>query len=123
MTDFVDPMMCTYLDVDPYLVPDADEATIKQFAFDWLAGTIWPFNEQTRECFMLMALIPDEDRRALAIGNVGLIYEHVSNAGPRAINGKPVFLSARMLNRSDVDRVSALVVKLAAALDPEPENG
>ena len=34
-----------------------------------------------------------------------MIYEYIENAGPRAINGNPTFLSLRMISKDDTKKV------------------
>jgi hypothetical protein len=39
-----------------------------------------------------------------AISDIGLIWEYLEQAGPRSINGYPIFFSARLMNRTDMER-------------------
>lgn len=39
------------------------------------------------------------------VPSIGLIYEYLSEAGPLSINGGPVFMSVRMLNKDDASKV------------------
>jgi len=43
--------------------------------------------------------------------NYGVIYEHLSKAGPRSINGNPCFFSCRILSVSDWARVRPAIVR------------
>jgi len=43
--------------------------------------------------------------------NLGVIYEHYSKAGPRSVNGQPIFFSCCILSRSDWQRASAAIVR------------
>jgi len=43
--------------------------------------------------------------------NLGVIYERMSKAGPRSINGQPIFFSFSILNRSDWVRAHAAIVR------------
>jgi hypothetical protein len=52
---------------------------------------------------------------ATRLRNLGCLYEHLSQAGPRSINGYPIFWSVRILNRDDWQRA-------AAAIDRELER-
>lgn len=42
-------------------------------------------------------------------GPHGMIYEWIGEAGPRSINGLPVFTSLQILNGEDVARVDAMI--------------
>ena len=39
------------------------------------------------------------------INNIGMIYEYYTEAGPRGINGNPIFYSCRFLSKSDCDKM------------------
>jgi len=43
--------------------------------------------------------------------NIGVIYEYISKAGPRSINGYPCFFSFRILNKADWLRAHAAIVR------------
>lgn len=43
--------------------------------------------------------------------NLGVIYEHLSAAGPRSVNGQPIFFSFHILNQSDWKRAHAAIVR------------
>lgn len=46
-----------------------------------------------------------------SLANVGVIYEWLSAALPRSVNGHPIFASMYLLNKSDWDRVRNAVIK------------
>ena len=54
--------------------------------------------------FMVLGLGAGAGMRKEDIDQVGLIWEHMSKAGPRAINGMPTFLSARLMHKDDWER-------------------
>ena len=43
--------------------------------------------------------------------HLGVIYEEISKAGPRSINGQPIFWSLRVINRSDWKRAHAAITR------------
>jgi hypothetical protein len=47
---------------------------------------------------------------------VGLIYEHLDKAGPRSVNGYPMFFSLRVMSPSDLERVQGVMDELGAVL-------
>lgn len=96
-----------------------DEA--REMAIGVLAGTVVTNlgmdKEVAQRVFMPLALINKEqfDRDVLPIiaphlledppgeGPVGLIYEHLSKAGPVAVNGMPTFFSFQMLTPEETE--------------------
>ncbi len=58
--------------------------------------------------------IHEATRRGFAVTrfqNLGVIYEEISKAGPRSINGQPIFWSLRIINRSDWKRAHAAITR------------
>jgi hypothetical protein len=49
--------------------------------------------------------------RQYNISSIGLLYEYIDTAGPMCINGYPIFLSHRMLNKKDTRKVFRMVDK------------
>lgn len=45
------------------------------------------------------------------LDDIGLIYEYMSEAGPRAINGNPCFVSFRIMNCADWKRAAEAITK------------
>jgi len=39
------------------------------------------------------------------IEGIGMIYEYISEAGPRSINGNPIFYSLKILSKTDCDKM------------------
>lgn len=63
-------------------------------------------------------LFMDEDARqklmdATESGEVAEIYEHLDNAGPRGINGYPIFMSMKTISRADLDTLVEMIAKLS----------
>lgn len=46
---------------------------------------------------------------------IGLIYGYIQQAGPRSVNGYPVFFNMQMLSNADAAKVDEYVGKLIAA--------
>ncbi len=54
------------------------------------------------------------------LSDIGLIYEDIGQAGPRSINGYPIFWSFRILNKSDWERArKAIAIELKRREDME----
>lgn len=64
--------------------------------------------------FMPIAFGAFADVRRADLKRIGVLWEFIDKAGPRGINGYPMFMSCRVLNRSDWDRARTAI---AAELD------
>lgn len=53
--------------------------------------------EDIKLSFMILRFMEKED-----FEDVGLVYEYMSKAGPRSVNGLPTFMSCRLLNIKEV---------------------
>ena len=111
-------------------VREKSDEEIKKLALDMMAGRVFTSlhireGEEARmlpSIFMPLVFIGgSEDGEALIeklkSGEITLIYEYLSEAGPRAINGYPSFLSMRCLNRADHKALSEMLNKLQTAID------
>lgn len=49
--------------------------------------------------------------------NLGFIYEYLSEAGPRSINGFPIFMSCKYVNQEDAKRIFGLVEKINESIN------
>lgn len=61
--------------------------------------------------FLMPGGKPDEN------GQTGMIYEWMEKAGPRSVNGMPMFWSAQMLNPTETQIVLDMVQELEAKAD------
>jgi hypothetical protein len=57
-----------------------------------------------RKYFKKKGLTAEEGRKKW-YDEIGLIYEYLDKAGPRCINGCPIFMSCRIMSKSDADRM------------------
>jgi hypothetical protein len=55
-------------------------------------------------------------------GPHGMIYEWMGKAGPRSINGMPIFTSLQTLSADDVARVDAMIEAINAVTGGEEEE-
>ena len=103
------------------------DAEIKQLAVDFHHGKIFCDRHIANVydipmVFMILSLMDDKARKTFVADNPGLLYEYLEAAGPRSINGMPIFLSMRMLSQEDTDKLFKLVGKLRAAEKAVCEN-
>lgn len=85
---------------------------LEKLAWDIVGGQVYT----DRHCpenlivsvFMPMMFVEDKS----FFDDVGLVYEYMDKAGPRSINGQPMFMSMRCLNKADtkilMERVATL---------------
>lgn len=101
-------------DEQPKLIPDFEPAELLKLARDIIAGDVfgsWSIRNthDIRMVFMTIALgayskgVPE---------NLAHLYEYVSEAGPRSVNGMPMFMSHRSINHSDFEKLDNLVKTL-----------
>jgi hypothetical protein len=57
-----------------------------------------------------LAHVPEE-----AAKHIGALYEYVDKAGPRSVNGKPIFMSMHLLHEDDLPLLRAEVERILAA--------
>jgi hypothetical protein len=69
-----------------------------------LAQQLWEAQKSCRRSVM-------EGFMAGLLSDLGVIYEEIRLAGPRGINGYPIFTSMRLLSRSDWDRARPIIQK------------
>lgn len=101
-------------ETQPRLIPDQEPAALLKLARDIMAGDVfgsWGVRQANdmRMVFMTIAL------GAYGKGapeNLAHVYEYVSEAGPRSINGMPMFMSHKEINHSDFEKLVNLITTL-----------
>jgi len=82
--------------------------------------------------FLPLALMGSEQMEHLMASEPVVFYEYYSKAGPRGINGYPMFFSFRSLNRAELNKVCDVYDKLrafeeqltcATSTTPNDDNG
>jgi hypothetical protein len=68
--------------------------------------------------FMVFTFMEREDLERLKekIGESGVIYEYLDKAGPRTVNGLPMFMSMNVLTTEEAARVIEMVKSIADAV-------
>jgi hypothetical protein len=86
------------------------EEELKQIAIDILADRIFTSNHINQadydslvNIFMPLALMHPKEKIKLMEQEPVLFYEYMSEAGPRSINGYPMFMSFHFLVQEEVD--------------------
>lgn len=104
----------------PLEIPNRTAQELKQLAVDLRAGRVWTSAHDKAtggrlSSFMVLLFMDGEQRKEFLESDVGLIYEYLDKAGPRAVNGCPQFFSCLMLNRADTERLHKLLKALEEA--------
>lgn len=54
------------------------------------------------------------------VEDIGMVYEYLEKAGPRSINGYPIFFSCQMLHKAQMPELIAAVEHYAKTLNTPP---
>ena len=103
--------------------PSMTDEQLKELAKDIIGNKVFcsyfiPDNQipfMLGSVFMCLILMDPTDMYDLS--KTGFIYEYMDKAGPRAINGYPMFMSHRYINREDAKKVGEYINKLQKAMD------
>lgn len=101
------------------MLTPATEPELRQLALDIVEGRVFDSSQLGDDAhlmgsvFMPLAFMEPVAKEELETW--GLVYEYMSAAGPRAINGYPMFMSCRVLHRDSVPRLRELVLELVDA--------
>lgn len=84
---------------------------IKKLADDIYKGMVFTDRhiqnpDDISRVFIPLALLKKEQIEELKVDSPGLIYEYMDKAGPRSINGMPMFCSFRFLSQEDAKKVN-----------------
>ena len=60
---------------------------------------------ELKSSFLIIALMDEEQIKKLETDKIDFIYEYYQNAGPRSVNGRPIFLSCGLLNEEESKRM------------------
>jgi hypothetical protein len=89
--------------------PKTDEE-LKVIASDLLDGKIYCDRhcrsaEDTVQVFMILGLMGTEAVEQMQKDEIDFVYEYLDQAGPRSCNGKPMFMSCRMLSKTETAKM------------------
>lgn len=108
----------------PQVVRIVTDDELKGLAKDMWAGHVFTSGQISRPEDLTMVFVPlglmgqqQLDELIERIGDEGLIYQYVSEAGPMGINGNPVFYSFRILTSDEVVKVRGYLTQISEAMD------
>lgn len=98
------------------MIPKTSDEDLKKFVRGYCDGHIFTSGELQDPKLLemvFMPLISEEGAEILKeeIDDVGLIWEWISKAGPRAVNGYPTFTSFNVMNMEDAKRAAKAIKK------------
>lgn len=99
-------------------LPRVSDEKLRQFVDDFVSNRIFT-SAHLRDVevdllpmiFMPIALGCFAKVQPDTLKNIGVVYEYLDKAGPRSINGKPVFFSLNMLHIEDWKRALVAIEK------------
>jgi hypothetical protein len=114
-----DSLEDVHADLKPALhLPKLPDDDLCRFVDDFLSDRIFTSahlrgheRENLSLVFMPIAFGYFNRYQPESLKQIGIIYENMSAAGPRAINGKPCFTSMRILHVDDWQRAWAAILK------------
>jgi hypothetical protein len=72
--------------------------------------------------FMVLAFLDNGFRDWALENNIAVLYEEMSKAGPRGVNGYPCFFSMKMLDKEDAQAVFDRVREIQAFMDARTKD-
>jgi len=92
-----------------------DQAGIEQLAWDIHGGHVFgtwiPDAMETSFAIVRLFLTPELVAKWKE-ADIAHVYEHISKAGPVAVNGMPSFMSFKLLSRADVAKVQKRIEQI-----------
>jgi len=95
-----------------------EETELRQLALDIADGkvfgswSLWGTQHLLQIVFMPLAFMSREDLEAMTEKKVVHLYEYLSEAGPRCINGYPIFTSFRTITEKEWEWLVPVIEKL-----------
>lgn len=86
------------------------ESELKSIAVDIYDGKIFTdrhchSEHEIKMCFMVVGLGGLSEMSNEELDNIGMLYEYMGEAGPMGVNGKPIFMSVRILSKPDTEKM------------------
>lgn len=83
---------------------------LKKIARDMQDGLIFSDRhcktlDELRSSFLILALLEPEAMKKMEEDKIDFVYEYFDKAGPRSVNGRPIFLSCHCLDETESKRM------------------
>jgi hypothetical protein len=95
---------------------------LRQFGLDLFAGKIFTSNhlqkiEAIEMSFPVLIFLNEKIRKELTDQKAAVFFEYLDKAGPRSINGRPIFMSCRWLTQEEWEKVVEYYEKFKRAAE------
>lgn len=105
--------------------PNMEKGKLNKLAKDIAMGKVFCscyMHPSDQEHFLGMVFMPLmfgglADMPKEMIDDIGFVYEYFDKAGPRSVNGYPIFFSCAMVSKADAKRIGAKVNKIKKMLE------
>lgn len=98
------------------MIPSLSDEQLKTLALDIYAGRVFTDRharpDQIAHVFLILSFLDEKQVEELRKEPPGLIYEYMHKAGSRSVNGMPMFLSFKVLNQTDTNKVFQIIEHL-----------
>ena len=100
----------------PQRLPDAE---LRQLAVDTANGKVYTdrHGADAIDAFMVIKLLAMSGKTPAFVEQWGMLYEYLTEAGPRTCNGRPTFFSCKILHVDDMPRFFELYREARAVID------
>jgi hypothetical protein len=95
------------------------EQELRQLAVDIKGGSVFTSNHVPQgeehmlgSIFMPLVFMDEQQHKDFMEQKPSMVYEHLSEAGPRSVNGYPIFMSMKFLVEAEYDKVMAYYKEL-----------
>lgn len=89
---------------------------LKEFVTGWVSGNVFTHLHISKPVEIGMVFLPLHfgmvGRAHFELDNIGVIYEYMTLATRRSINGMPIFTTCKFLNQNDWERCRKAILKL-----------
>lgn len=105
------------LNASKHKEPKTDDE-LRQLAMDIVDNKVFTDRHmQEHEAHMLgQVFMPiifmDQEQSKAVFEDVGMVYEYYSEAGPRSVNGLPMFMSVRFLSNEETNRIAPMIKEI-----------
>lgn len=110
------------------MLKDHTEEELNQIARDLAGNRIFTSRHLSEpnllgSVFLPLGLGALKDASEDELKNIGMVYEYLDKAGPRSINGYPMFFSCHLLSVADSDKVISKYEAICKATDAALKEG
>ena len=96
--------------------PLTDEQ-LEKLAWDIMGGAVfgtWSHPDAARMCFLILMFLDKPALEAMEKAEIVHAYQYMSQAGERSVNGMPMFMSSRFLNKADTAKLQVRLDEIKA---------